>query len=492
MDWVIEKDKQKETELDHYYYEREKKEKKESDTELAKDYDNARDYAKVYVGENVMYEGVATYNDDSVYLSTETLKKVIPRIKGRPVVVEHHAGITPQNMQDYAVGYVTDGMYNAETGRFDVKFVVWDDYAKNLLDNEGYTLSTSYIAKNFTGGACCINTPYENEITDLDFTHLAIVKNPRYEKVKVYENSKTAAAELQNGGEGAGDFAHGGRPGKVGGSATAGTGRGAAREKTKLEGAKKPEGEEKKYIWKGEKYTLKGLLENGFEPIKKEEDFYLKKEDDDKEYRLFITKEKYLQLLKHIKDKQKNNNKDKEKQNSIMKVKEVYNMEKIAVSKGFMAGLLNLAGKVFSNAIEDGQIEEITDEFEVKEIKKDAKDGDKKVFVKDEKEDEKEDEKKNDKVDKRKLIDEVGGILKEKVDEAIWRTVIKKIEEIAYDADEDEDKDKETDVEERQNGLDFYDMMNKKMKPSAYKRTRRYTSFDALQNGNKIYGKRGV
>ncbi len=42
----------------------------------------------------------------------------------------------------------------------------------------------------------------------------------------------------------------------------------------------------------------------------------------------------------------------------------------------------------------------------------------------------------NEDVDKRKLIDEVGGILKGKVDEEVWRTIIGKIEKVAYDKSE--------------------------------------------------------
>lgn len=42
----------------------------------------------------------------------------------------------------------------------------------------------------------------------------------------------------------------------------------------------------------------------------------------------------------------------------------------------------------------------------------------------------------DEKVDKRKLIDEVGGILKGKVDEEIWRTIIGKIEKAAYNDSE--------------------------------------------------------
>lgn len=55
--------------------------------------------------------------------------------------------------------------------------------------------------------------------------------------------------------------------------------------------------------------------------------------------------------------------------------------------------------------------------------------------------------------DKRELIDEIGGILKGKIDEELWRTVIEKAEKLAYspsetsetdNADKDEEEDKES------------------------------------------------
>ena len=49
----------------------------------------------------------------------------------------------------------------------------------------------------------------------------------------------------------------------------------------------------------------------------------------------------------------------------------------------------------------------------------------------------------NDSVDKRKLIDEVGGILKGKVDEELWRTVIGKLKKLAYDGSETSESDNE-------------------------------------------------
>lgn len=53
-------------------------------------------------------------------------------------------------------------------------------------------------------------------------------------------------------------------------------------------------------------------------------------------------------------------------------------------------------------------------------------------------------------VDKRKLIDEIGGILSGKVDEEIIRTVLKKAEEIAYNDSTAETADDEEETEEKE------------------------------------------
>ena len=160
------------------------------------EWNNAKDWAKVYKGVSVMYEGIAEYPNERVFLSKDTLKKCMPELKGRPVIIQHQAGITPENMKEHEVGYVTNCYYNNETGDFDCDFVIDDDTAKDLLDNKGYTLSTSYIAKSFGNSGTFINSKYDREITDLDFRHLAIVKNPRYERVKVYQNE---VEEFDNG-----------------------------------------------------------------------------------------------------------------------------------------------------------------------------------------------------------------------------------------------------------------------------------------------------
>lgn len=50
---------------------------------------------------------------------------------------------------------------------------------------------------------------------------------------------------------------------------------------------------------------------------------------------------------------------------------------------------------------------------------------------------------KDEDVDKRELIDEIGGILKDKVDEELWRTIVEKLEKIAYNDSETGANDEE-------------------------------------------------
>lgn len=158
---------------------------------------NAKDWAKVYTGKNAMYQGVATYQDESVLLTNETLKEYINDLKGKPVLINHKSGICPENMNDDAVGYVTEAYYNSETGNFDCKFIIKDDEAKDLI-KQGYSVSTAYIPTEYGAGGSYINTPYDKEVKGLKFTHLALVPDPRYEEAKIYENSKTAIEEKEN------------------------------------------------------------------------------------------------------------------------------------------------------------------------------------------------------------------------------------------------------------------------------------------------------
>jgi hypothetical protein len=69
-------------------------------------------------------------------------------------------------------------------------------------------------------------------------------------------------------------------------------------------------------------------------------------------------------------------------------------------------------------------------------------------------------------VDKRALIDEVGGILKGKVDDEIIRTVIGKMEEMAYEGSEDTKSDNEDEVEEKEETTDEVEIPGAEIVPT--------------------------
>lgn len=360
---------------------------------------NAKDYASTYKGESVMYEGIATYKDESVFLSKDTLKKCMPNLKGRPVIIEHKLGIKPDNMEKYAVGYVTDCEYNNETGDFDCDFVTWNDEAKELLKN-GYTLSTSYIPKEFGNGGTFINTPYDKEIKDLSFTHLAIVKNPRYEKVKVYMNS----TEELNNDKWITKFDKEGEPYHVNIDPSDDFKKGENKthedkEKQEKAGSEK----EKKYPNRHAEILYKDLPElreklhkARAERAKQKEKgadvtFYDKKikEYEDKEQKLKDEmasirnnrrqdKDRYISLIEEKEQKYRQALKLKdnkpENQNDINEEKENYCMDKIEVEQGFLKSLLDRVSKTleFSNA-DDEEEKKLAAEKAAKEKEEKAK-----------------------------------------------------------------------------------------------------------------------
>ena len=149
---------------------------------------NSKDWAKTYKASNFIEKGVCTYNDETIYLSQEALNKAILSIKGRPVVIKHQK-VTPQNMEDHAVGYVSDCGFCSDDASFYCNFLVFDDEGKEVIAKD-YSVSCAYIPKAFGKGGTWHNTPYDREVTELEFTHLALVPDPRYEDAKIYENSK--------------------------------------------------------------------------------------------------------------------------------------------------------------------------------------------------------------------------------------------------------------------------------------------------------------
>ena len=455
-------------------------------------------------------------------MKKETLDASLPTIVGAPVIIQHK-DITEDNADELRCGVISNARYNEFDGWYYVEGVIWDEKAIELI-NKGWSVSCSYdfLAFNDEGGIEN-NIKYDKEFTQLNFTHLAIVDNPRYERANIVFNCKIDNADDQKGKWVTINGTHIFIPdGKTIDEVI----------DEKWEERTKSYKEAKDHAIKQLELVERKLKEKNT-PQKHEELVSDKKELEDR-VKYYEEQDK---KQKAKKDKSETEGKDEGKGYSLsdkyknpkhtMKVISLLKEAGISqIKKGFEAhengervfitlpqNVLieheNNLRKIFkkSKDIEDVHfgtpirgLQNITIKFK-KEKTNNSKEQDmaileelKKFIVKVENEkgedmdDKEQKDVENEKVDKRKLIDEVGGILKGKVDDEIIRTIIKKMEEMSYDASEDskadnkkvkneEDKEEDKKVENEEDKKEDVENKCKNSKADT-------TSFDKI---NEIY-----
>ena len=121
-------------------------------------------------------------------MKKETLDASLPTIVGSPVIIQH-TDVTEENADELRCGVIANAQYNELDGWYYVDGIIWDEKAQELI-NKGWSVSCSYdyLAFNDEGGEEN-NIHYDKEFTNLNFTHLAIVDNPRYERANIIFNS---------------------------------------------------------------------------------------------------------------------------------------------------------------------------------------------------------------------------------------------------------------------------------------------------------------
>ena len=102
---------------------------------------------------------------------------------GKPVYILHQ-DVEFDKMKQDAVGYVADTWLGGD-GWLWSRIIITDDEAHKVIA-EGYSVSNAYNPTEFKGGGMHHNIPYTREILNGEFTHLALVPDPRYEDAKVY------------------------------------------------------------------------------------------------------------------------------------------------------------------------------------------------------------------------------------------------------------------------------------------------------------------
>lgn len=121
-------------------------------------------------------------------IQKKNLDKFVHTLRNKPVVINHKDEIKDKDK----VGEVFNVWYNPEDGWYWCDGIITDKTAQNLIEDKKWSVSCSYdFTKYDDKGGTENNIPYDIEFLDGEFSHLAIVDNPRYEGANIVFNSKT-------------------------------------------------------------------------------------------------------------------------------------------------------------------------------------------------------------------------------------------------------------------------------------------------------------
>lgn len=124
------------------------------------------------------------YGEDGVLnVTNEALSRFYQTMIGCPVIIKHQ-DVTDENAQDIRVGVVSNVEYTND-GWYSCSGVIWDKEALDLI-GKGWSVSCTYEVLETTGvSGERNNVPFDDELVNGRFLHLAIVPNPRYEKATI-------------------------------------------------------------------------------------------------------------------------------------------------------------------------------------------------------------------------------------------------------------------------------------------------------------------
>ena len=166
---------------------------------------NAAQFPKHYYMKH-MQPGICGYGTERVLVDTDAVKKMLGNnAVGKPCYVLHQK-VELDKLQEKADGYITESFYNELDGWGWFKVLIVNDAAHAAIA-KGWKCSNAYMPTQWGSGATKNNVPFDREIMDGEFTHIAIVPDPRYEEAdiktpdqfKMYQAAlKQQLEELQN------------------------------------------------------------------------------------------------------------------------------------------------------------------------------------------------------------------------------------------------------------------------------------------------------
>lgn len=186
------------------YFKKHNDKPNDSEPEMQPQLHNASGHAQIYFARH-MESGLCGYENENILVDADAMKKMAPSFAGKPIYVGHQ-DVPIKKIEDEADGYVTDCFYNENDGWLWSKILVTSDKAMKAVNN-GWSVSNAYVPSAWGGGGSHHNVDYNRKIGDAEFTHLAIVPDPRYENAKIFtpdeyrkynETKRTQIDELKN------------------------------------------------------------------------------------------------------------------------------------------------------------------------------------------------------------------------------------------------------------------------------------------------------
>ena len=134
--------------------------------------------------------GPVGYKDGVYFLEQSALDNFAYTLKGCPVVIGHQDIEDRKDMEEKAVGYVSNVDRCEVTGDWFADFVIFDEKAINKInDGDVPFVSCAYRADLSEEDLMINNVKYKKRIVGGEMLHLALVKNPRYNGTDIWRNS---------------------------------------------------------------------------------------------------------------------------------------------------------------------------------------------------------------------------------------------------------------------------------------------------------------
>ena len=140
-----------------------------------------------------MRSGVCKYTNENILVTKAALDQMKQSAIGIPVIIEHPTEkITDESIKTMpVVGRVADLHYIESEELWYAHFVVDTSEAVSLLEN-GHGVSTAWYGEKYGESGTFNNSPFDRELIEGRYEHLAIVATPRYEMAinPIFMNSK--------------------------------------------------------------------------------------------------------------------------------------------------------------------------------------------------------------------------------------------------------------------------------------------------------------